>query len=145
MPANSGKNSKKKMPRGKPFVKGQSGNPKGRPKTGESWGEIAKEIGEQYPEEAVKIFGENTVMGRAFASFPKNVQIKYSVFYRVIISLMNEPTPGLLKELLDRIDGKVQDKLALTGAEEGFKVIIEHVRNENTDTRIASDAREDNA
>ena len=53
-------------------------------------------------------------MGRAFASFPKGVQIKYSVFYRVIISLMNEPTPGLLKELLDRIEGKVTSPVDVT-------------------------------
>lgn len=113
--ANSGKNSgKKKMPIGKPFVKGQSGNPKGRPKTGQSWGEIAKEIGDQYPEEVAAMFGINTVMGRAFSTFPKNVQIKYSVFYRVIISLMNEPTPGLLKELLDRIEGKVISPVDVT-------------------------------
>lgn len=68
-------------------------NPKGRPKTGQSWGEIAKEIGDQYPEEVVELFGINTIMGKAFSSFPKGVQIKYSVFYRVIIALMNEPTP----------------------------------------------------
>jgi hypothetical protein len=106
----------KKKTTGKPhrFPKGVSGNPKGRPKTGQSWGEIAKEIGEQYPAEVVEIFGKDTVMGQAFASFPKNVQIKYSVFYRVIISLMNEPTPGLLKELLDRIEGKVVNPVDVT-------------------------------
>ena len=104
---------------------GQSGNPTGRPKTGQSWGEIAKEIGDQYPEEVVEIFGSNTVMGRAFATFPKGVQIKYSVFYRVIIALMNEPTPGLLKELLDRIEGKVTDPIDLTSKGEKIDNINE--------------------
>lgn len=88
-----------------------SPNPAGRPKTGQSWGEIAKEIGDQYPEEVVELFGVNTVMGKAFSTFPRGVQLKYSVFYRVIIALMNEPTPGLLKELLDRIEGKVSQPL----------------------------------
>lgn len=111
-------NKKSAKPRGKPFPKGVSGNPKGRPKTGQSWGEIAKEIGDQYPEEVVELFGINTIMGKAFASFPKGVQIKYSVFYRVIIALMNEPTPGLLKELLDRIEGKVVSPVDVTSGGE---------------------------
>jgi hypothetical protein len=108
--------NKKQTTKGKPhrFPKGVSGNPAGRPKTRQSWGEIAKEIGDQYPEEVVTLFGVNTVMGRAFATFPKGVQIKYSVFYRVIIALMNEPTPGLLKELLDRIEGKVTSPVDVT-------------------------------
>jgi hypothetical protein len=104
---------KKKAPK-TAWKKGVSGNPAGRPKTGQSWGEIAKEIGDQYPEEVVTLFGSNTIMGSAFATFPKGVQIKYSVFYRVIIALMNEPTPGLLKELLDRIEGKVINPVDVT-------------------------------
>ena len=112
--ANTPKLDKKKKPPKTAWAKGVSGNPAGRPKTGQSWGEIAKEIGDQYPEEVTELFGANTVMGRAFASFPKGVQIKYSVFYRVIISLMNEPTPGLLKELLDRIEGKVTNPVDVT-------------------------------
>ena len=115
---------KRKAPRSA-FKPGQSGNPTGRPKTGQSWGEIAKEIGDQYPEEVVQIFGSNTVMGRAFATFPKGVQIKYSVFYRVIIALMNEPTPGLLKELLDRIEGKVTDPIDLTSKGEKIENVNE--------------------
>ena len=108
--------NKKQTTKGKPhrFPKGVSGNPAGRPKTGQSWGEIAKEIGDQYPEEVVTLFGVNTIMGKAFSTFPKGVQIKYSVFYRVIIALMNEPTPGLLKELLDRIEGKVTSPIDVT-------------------------------
>ena len=118
--------NKKITKRGNPaWVKGgASPHPKGRPKTGQSWGEIAKEIGNQYPEEIVELFGSNTVMGRAFASFPKGVQIKYSVFYRVIVSLMNEPTPGLLKELLDRIEGKVVNPVDVTTNGESLSPII---------------------
>jgi hypothetical protein len=117
--------NKKVITKGKPhrFPKGVSGNPAGRPKTGQSWGEIAKEIGDQYPEEVVTLFGVNTIMGKAFSTFPKGVQIKYSVFYRVIIALMNEPTPGLLKELLDRIEGKVVNPVDLTTNGEKIKSI----------------------
>ncbi len=121
--ANTAKTDKpKRKPPKTAWKKGDpSPNPSGRPKTGQSWGEIAKEIGDQYPEEVTALFGANTVMGRAFMSFPKGVQIKYSVFYRVIISLMNEPTPGLLKELLDRIEGKVKDRVDITSDDKPLK------------------------
>jgi hypothetical protein len=96
---------------------------------------IAKEIGDQYPEEVTALFGVNTIMGRAFASFPRGVQIKYSVFYRVIISLMNEPTPGLLKELLDRIEGKVQDKVDVTTDGKAINPVVIYIPDNGRDKR----------
>ncbi len=43
---------------------------------------------------------------------------------RVWMSVMNEPSPGLLSQLLDRIDGAVQTRVDTTG-EMTFKVIYE--------------------
>lgn len=94
---------------------GESGNPAGRPKNGTSWSEIFKEVGEQYPEEVTELFGTHSSLGKKYAKYTKGVQMKYQVAYRVVTELMSEPTPGLLKEILDRIEGKVKDRLEVEG------------------------------
>ena len=104
--ANTQSTGKRAAPR-TAWKKGVSGNPKGRPKVGTSMSEIFKELLEKYPEENAEFFGKGTVIGKAFLQFPPGVQMKYLLGGRVLISLMNEPTPGLLKESWDRIEGKV--------------------------------------
>ncbi len=52
------------------------------------------------------------------AKFPKNVQLKYLVVTRVFASLMFEPSSGLLKEFLDRMEGKVAEKVDMTSGGE---------------------------
>jgi hypothetical protein len=111
--ANSVKTTK---PRGKPWKPGESGNPAGRPKSGASWSEIFKEVGEQYPEEVTQLFGSRSSLGRKYAKYTKGVQMKYQVAYRVVAELMSEPTPGLLKETLDRIEGKVKERIEVDGS-----------------------------
>ena len=95
---------------------GESGNPTGRPKNGASWSEIFKEVGEQYPEEITELFGTNSPLGRKYVKFSKGVQMKYQVAYRVVAALMDEPSPGLLKETLDRIEGKVKERIEVDGS-----------------------------
>lgn len=99
--------------RGKPWKPGQSGNPAGRPKDGESWSAILKNIGEMYPEDVLAFIGTNNPLGRQVAQLPKNVQMKYLVGVRVFAALMFEPTRGLWNGLMDRIEGKVPDRLQL--------------------------------
>ena len=111
--ANSGKTARK-MPEGKRFVKGKSGNPKGRPKDGESWSAIISEVGNMYPEDILSFIGTNNDLGKAIAQFPRAVQNKYLVILRVFAALMFEPTPGLFKEVLERLEGKVPDHIDMT-------------------------------
>jgi hypothetical protein len=113
-PAANSKGTAKRVV-GRPFSKGVSGNPAGRPKTGESWSEIFRQVGEMYPEDVVAIVGANNDLGKAYNHFPKNVQMKIQVAIRVVAALMFEPTQGLLKETLDRIEGKVPERLQMEG------------------------------
>jgi hypothetical protein len=99
------------------WKKGQSGNPKGRPKDGESWAAIIKAVGEMYPNDILAFVGTNNDLGKVIAQLPKNVQMKYLVTARVFSALMFEPTAGLWKELMERADGKVGDKLDLTNSD----------------------------
>ena len=114
--------SANKQPTGKPKRKapktawkpGQSGNPKGRPKTGQSWSEILAEVWDQYPQELLDIIPAGP-LAAGIKQYPKEVQIKYLVAVRITQALLFEPTSGLLTEVLNRLEGKVQERLQLDG------------------------------
>jgi hypothetical protein len=103
--------STKKKPRGKPFPKGVSGNPKGAPKRGESWAEIIDRIGAMTPIEAAAhanaIAGKLKTMGGA-------ITLKEAVVIRGYAALLFEPSSSLMNIYMDRTDGKVKERLDLT-------------------------------
>lgn len=114
-------------PRGKPWPKGQSGNPAGRPKDGESWAAIIAAVGNMYPEDLIAFIGTSNDLGRNLAQLPKNVQMKYLVTTRVYAALMFEPTSGLWKELMERVEGKVPQAVEVgSDPNKPIKVIIEY-------------------
>lgn len=112
--ANSKKTAK---PRGKPWQKGQSGNPAGRPKDGESWAAVIASIGNMYPEDILEIVGRDNDLGREIAQLPKNVQLKYLVTARIYAALMFEPNPRLWTGLMDRAEGKPNQPVSGPGGE----------------------------
>jgi len=99
----------KAKPRGKSWVKGQSGNPAGRPRDGESWAAIIKAVGDMYPTDILAFIGEGNDLGRALKQYPPNVQMKYLVTARVFAALMFEPASGLWRELMERVEGKARN------------------------------------
>lgn len=122
--ANTKKTEKRKIPP-KAWKKGQSGNPKGRPKDGESWAGIIKSVGDMFPADLIAFIGKDNDLGRMLVQLPQNVQMKYLVTARVFSALMFEPTSGLWKELMERVDGKVADKLDLN-SQGTHRVVIEY-------------------
>ena len=98
------------------WKKGQSGNPAGRPKDGESWSAIIKTVGDMYPADLLAFIGENNDLGRQIKMLPKDVQMKYQVVTRVFAALMFEPSSSLFTELMDRAEGKVPDKMVHEGS-----------------------------
>ena len=69
-------------------------------------------------EEVIAIVGKDNDLGVAFAQMPKGVQLKYLINFRVVASLMFEPTSGLWKELMERAEGKVKDVVDLNVKDE---------------------------
>ena len=114
---------------------GQSGNPKGRPKDGQSWREVLAELSNMTTEDILLMIGADNDLGRNIKLMPKNVQMKYLVGARVIAALMFEPTAGLWNGLMDRIDGKVPDQLKISNLLEvdGLEARLTLLYGENED------------
>lgn len=115
---NAPKKSANTKPTGKPKRKapptawkpGQSGNPKGAPKRGQSWTELIKEFGELTPSEAA---AKSLELSKQLLSIGDGVTLKQAVVLRVYAALLFEPQPGLLSQILDRAEGKVAQPLEL--------------------------------
>ena len=101
---------KRKAPKSA-WKKGQSGNPAGRPKDGESWASVISTVANMTPEEVVVMVGADNDLGRALLALPKGEQMKYLVSARVFAALMFEPSAGLWNGLMDRMDGKVEQPI----------------------------------
>ena len=86
---------------------GQSGNPKGRPREGESWAAVIKRISSMDADEIAVMVGKDNELGQQLMQLPKGVAMKELVTARVLASLMFEPTPGLWNGLMERAEGRV--------------------------------------
>ena len=93
-------------PRGKPWKKGQSGNPRGAPKRGESWAEIIKRIGDMTPSEAAE--HARTIAGK-LKTIGDGLTLKEAVVVRVYAALLFEPSASLLNAFMERAEGKVKE------------------------------------
>ncbi len=89
---------------------GESGNPRGAPKRGESWAEVIKRIADMTPKEAADFCKG---VAAQLATLGEAVTLKEAVILRVFAALMFEPTAGLFNALLDRTEGKVTQPLAV--------------------------------
>lgn len=85
---------------------GQSGNPSGSPRRGESWAEIIQRIGEMTDAEFIKLKrGDPTQKQQAIMA--------------IYMALKNDPQPGVFNAIMERTEGKVKDQVELTGANGG--------------------------
>jgi len=102
------------------WLPGQSGNPAGRPKDGESWSGALKDISGKSSEELIALVGgPDSPFGKRMKELPRAIQIKFVANLNAIITLC-QPTKGrydkpfnasLYAEVMNRIEGKVPDKL----------------------------------
>jgi len=113
---------------------GESGNPAGAPKRGESWAEIIKRIGDMEPAEAALKFGE---MAKQMRNMPKGVTLKEFVVMRIYAAMLFEPSSSLWGHMLDRADGKVKDELDAKGDITIRVVRADRVPHDDTDPNAA--------
>ena len=91
----------------KPWKKGQSGNPKGRPKKADCLTSLLKE-------EIEKVDPED-----------KDGRTHMEMIVDATMRLAKNGNATALKEIWERMDGKVRDKLELTGGAELVQRLIE--------------------
>ena len=107
---NTIKTSKRKAPT-TAWKKGHSGNPGGRPKNQQSITYWLNEYGNvtpaaladqcvQYATELRRVKGDMTMFAH--------------IAVRALMAQVNEPSPGLLAQILERTEGKVADKLIVS-------------------------------
>ncbi len=105
---------KRKAPR-TAWKPGQSGNPAGAPKRGQSWAEIITEVGNMTGPEVAQLAGK---IGREFATLEPGVTVKTLVVIRVYGQMINEPSPGLLNAFMDRVEGRPNQPLSVDWRED---------------------------
>jgi len=99
---------------------GQSGNPAGAPKRGQSWKEIITEESNKTADEIATELGSND-LGRAYRQMPRGVPMMRLVVRRVFSALMFEPQSGLFNALMERAEGKVPQPIDMTWRDEAAR------------------------
>lgn len=89
---------------------GQSGNPAGSPKRGQSWRELIAELGDLDGPAAAERAG---FLARQFNKLTPGVTLKELVVLRVFAALIDDPQPGLLNSFMERVEGKVSQPVDL--------------------------------
>ena len=126
MPTNTQKTGGRGGKRSTSWKPGQSGNPAGSPKRGESWAEIIKRIGDMTPIEAADYANEIAKQLRKIGS---GLTLKEAVVVRVYAALLFEPQASLLNSFMERAEGKVSQPLDVSVT----KVIFEDAEPDSTD------------
>ena len=123
-PANKATTGKKRKPSPSAWKPGQSGNPAGAPKRGESWAEIIKNLGDMTAPEAAAVSLE---LSTQFLKIGSGITLKQAVVLRVYAALLFDPNPGLLNSFMDRVEGKVKDQVDLTSNGETITVTLKGI------------------
>ncbi|MCJ7830936.1 MAG: hypothetical protein MUP86_00210 [Dehalococcoidia bacterium] len=95
----------------KPWPKGVSGNPKGRPPLGKSWAETIRQVGEMTPADAAK---KCFAIAGQMQSLGDKLTLREAVVMRVFSQLLFEPQGGLFNAVMDRVEGKVPQPVDMT-------------------------------
>lgn len=106
------------------WKKGQSGNPKGRPKDGMSWAHVIKELGDMTSAEIIQLVGPTSDIGRKLKKLPKGVQMKYIVGARAFATLATTVQHGLFTAIMDRTEGRPAQSVDLTSGGKTLKTYV---------------------
>lgn len=109
------RNSTQKRVPGRPFVKGVSGNPKGRPLKGGSYAEIIREIGNMTGEQLADVMCNQ--WSPELRKHIGPVRMKDALAVRAYLAFFRDAQPSMFATLMDRADGKLPTPIAVGGDE----------------------------
>ena len=120
---NSGETSKKKKPRGKPFAKKDQAtgkidpriNLEGAPRKGAAYRDVYGFYDELTADQIAEMLPAGSDLRRMYAQMPKGIEMKHLRAIRIFAAIMFDPTPGLVKDVSDRTEGKVVDRIQVDG------------------------------
>ena len=105
---------------GKPFKKGQSGNPKGRPKKGEAWADVANDL--------LNSKEIDITMKTADGKIKRlNLESDKTLRHAVIIGQINSAMAGNVqaaKEVADRTEGRAKEFREVTNKNDPIQVMV---------------------
>lgn len=110
------------------FKPGVSGNPGGRARTGESFASVLRDL---LSKDGPEIAKTCEVYARDFKNLPSGVNLRAVIALRWITSVLNEPTPGLIQQMIDRTDGPITSKVG-GDADAPFTIRVEYVKRSNS-------------
>lgn len=105
--------------KGKGWKKGQSGNPKGRPKKGEAWADVANELLDSSAIDITMTTGSGKL--KRF-----NLEADKSFRHAVIVGQISAAMKGNVqaaKELADRTEGKSRERREVSYKTEPIKIL----------------------
>jgi hypothetical protein len=94
---------------------GQSGNPAGRPPSGQAFSELLRQIGDMSAHDLVAFMKSGGSVGKEIMALPEYVEVKFVAALRVWAALVEEPSAGLANAVFDRLEGKVPERISLQG------------------------------
>lgn len=112
--ANTKRPAKRKATPGS-WKPGQSGNPAGRPRDGESWATVLTWAANLTGEEAAQIAPTEL---RQFFRPLRGLQLKQAISLRVMAALLFEPQASLFNAVMERVEGKVTQPIDVNWREE---------------------------
>lgn len=123
----------------KAWKPGQSGNPKGAPKRGESWAEIIKRVGEYTPPEAA---ARSLELSKQLLKIGDGVTLKEAAVLRMFGAILFDPQPGLVNILIERAEGKIIQPIELAWREDAKAAglppeVIDQMANELFEKALA--------
>lgn len=117
----------------KPFKKGESGNPKGRPVGSRNVSTVLKEILGQIAPDVIK----NTKFVKEFCKINKSVTNADAVAARILYEALVAGESWAIKELMERTEGKATQGVELSGPDGGameVMLVIPKANDADTDS-----------
>lgn len=124
---NSGKTSRKNKPsdkpRGRPFKKkdpltGEIDpriNLEGAPHKGGTYRDVYAFYDDLTADMIAEMLPVGSELRKMYAKMPKGIAMKHLKAIRIFAAIMFDPSPGLVKEVSDRTEGKVAERIQLDG------------------------------